>query len=115
LACLFPQLGNALKYTQRGRIGVSLKSTRGEAVLTVSDTGVGIPQDELGKIFERFHRVQTSSKSTTMSTGIGLALTLELVKLIGGQLEVESELGKGSTFTYVPPSFTSVQSPGKRD
>ncbi|GAA6012992.1 hypothetical protein JCM11491_000931 [Sporobolomyces phaffii] len=96
-------LGNALKYTQRGRIAVTLKSTRGEAVLTVSDTGVGIPQDELGKIFERFHRVQSSSKSTTMSTGIGLALTLELVKLIGGQLEVESELGKGSTFTVRLP------------
>ncbi|GAA5905350.1 uncharacterized protein JCM6883_006368 [Sporobolomyces salmoneus] len=96
-------LGNALKYTQRGRITVSLKSTRGEAVLTISDTGVGIPQDELGKIFERFHRVQTSSKTTTMSTGIGLALTLELVKLIGGQLEVESELGKGSTFTVRLP------------
>ncbi|GAA5982210.1 hypothetical protein JCM5350_007698 [Sporobolomyces pararoseus] len=96
-------LGNALKYTQRGRITVSLKSTRGEAVLTIADTGVGIPQDELGKIFERFHRVQTSSKSTTMSTGIGLALTLELVKLIGGQLEVESELGKGSTFTVRLP------------
>ncbi|GAA5932140.1 uncharacterized protein JCM15063_001133 [Sporobolomyces koalae] len=92
-------LGNALKYTQRGSIAVKLKSTRGEAVLSVKDSGVGIPRDELGNIFERFHRVQSSSRATAMSTGIGLALTLELVKLIGGQLEVESELGVGSIFT----------------
>ncbi|GAA5948632.1 hypothetical protein JCM21900_005196 [Sporobolomyces salmonicolor] len=90
--------GNALKYCRSGEIKVTLKSTRGEAVLSVSDTGVGIPQDELGKIFDRFHRIERDSRMAT-GTGIGLALTLELVKLIGGQLEVESELGKGSTFT----------------
>jgi len=91
-------VGNALKYTEKGRITVNLKSTRGECVLSISDTGVGIPQSELGRIFERFHRVQSSSQMTT-GTGIGLALTLELVKLIGGQLEVDSDFGRGSTFT----------------
>ncbi|GAA6059978.1 hypothetical protein JCM10212_001327 [Sporobolomyces blumeae] len=91
-------VGNALKYTEKGQIKVSLKSTRGEAVLSISDTGVGIPRTELGKIFNRFHRVQSSTMMTT-GTGIGLALTLELVKLIGGQLEVESDFGSGSTFT----------------
>ncbi|GAA5906400.1 hypothetical protein JCM5296_000445, partial [Sporobolomyces johnsonii] len=90
--------GNALKYCHSGEIKVALKSTRGEAVLSVSDTGVGIPQGELGKIFDRFHRIERDSRMAT-GTGIGLALTLELVKLIGGQLEVESELGQGSTFT----------------
>ncbi|BGP19092.1 hypothetical protein JCM10213v2_007179 [Rhodosporidiobolus nylandii] len=90
--------GNAFKYTVSGRISVTLKSTRGEAVLAVSDTGIGIPQAELGKIFDRFHRIEANSRMATGS-GIGLALTLELVKLLGGQLEVESEVGKGSTFT----------------
>ncbi|GAA6054361.1 hypothetical protein JCM3770_003336 [Rhodotorula araucariae] len=91
-------VSNAFKYTVRGEIAVTLRSTRAEAVLSVSDTGIGIPQGELGKIFDRFHRIEANSRMAT-GTGIGLALTLELVKLLGGQLEVESELGEGSTFT----------------
>ncbi|BGP42546.1 hypothetical protein JCM10450v2_006649 [Rhodotorula kratochvilovae] len=91
-------VSNAFKYTVKGEIAVTLRATRAEAVLTVSDTGIGIPQAELGKIFDRFHRIEANSRMAT-GTGIGLALTLELVKLLGGQLEVESELGKGSTFT----------------
>ncbi|GAA5995875.1 uncharacterized protein JCM10292_004800 [Rhodotorula paludigena] len=91
-------ISNALKYSLQGHIKVTLRSTRAEAVFSVSDTGIGIPQAELGKIFDRFHRIEANSRMAT-GTGIGLALTLELVKLIGGQLEVESELGKGSTFT----------------
>lgn len=91
-------ISNAFKYTPSGNIVVSLRSTRAEAVLTVSDTGIGIPADSLGKVFDRFHRIEANSRIAT-GTGIGLALTLELVKLLGGQLEVESELGQGSTFT----------------
>ncbi|GAA6041500.1 hypothetical protein JCM8097_001909 [Rhodosporidiobolus ruineniae] len=94
---VFNLVGNAFKYTLKGRITVSLRSTRAEAVLAVSDTGIGIPQAELGKIFDRFHRVSANS-GIANGSGIGLALTLEFVKLIGGQLEVESEPGKGSTF-----------------
>ncbi|GAA6013850.1 hypothetical protein JCM10207_008212 [Rhodosporidiobolus poonsookiae] len=95
---VFNLVGNSLKYSQHGRISVTLRSTRGEAVLSVCDTGIGIPQAELGKIFDRFHRIEANSRMATGS-GIGLALTLELVKLLGGQLEVESEVGNGSTFT----------------
>ncbi|GAA5825914.1 hypothetical protein JCM11251_000050 [Rhodosporidiobolus azoricus] len=94
---VFNLVGNSVKYTNAGTIRVTLKSTRGEAVLSVSDTGIGIPQNDLSKIFDRFHRTEHSRTAAT-GTGIGLALTLELVKLIGGQLEVESEVGKGSTF-----------------
>ncbi|GAA5864241.1 hypothetical protein JCM8547_001304 [Rhodosporidiobolus lusitaniae] len=94
---VFNLISNALKYSSSGTITVKLKSTRGEAVLSVKDTGIGIPQAELGKIFERFHRIEANSRMATGS-GIGLALTLELVKLLGGQLEVESDVGKGSTF-----------------
>lgn len=116
---IFNLVSNALKYSVKGKITVTLRSTRGEAVLSVSDTGIGVPQAELGKIFDRFHRIEANSRMATGS-GIGLALTLELVKLVGGQLEcvpfsplvpkkkrkltlflairVESEVGKGSTF-----------------
>ncbi|GAA5867623.1 hypothetical protein JCM3774_001533 [Rhodotorula dairenensis] len=94
---IFNLVGNAFKYSTSGTITVRLRSTRAEAVLSVSDTGMGIPETELSKIFDRFHRVEASKMAT--GTGIGLALTLELVKLVGGQLEVESEIGKGSTFT----------------
>ncbi|GAA5973125.1 hypothetical protein JCM11641_006280 [Rhodosporidiobolus odoratus] len=93
---IYNLVGNALKYTAKGSIRVSLRSTRAEAVLAVEDTGIGIPQAELGKVFDRFHRTENSRMAT--GTGIGLALTLELVKLLGGQLEVESEVGQGSTF-----------------
>ncbi|KPV74030.1 uncharacterized protein RHOBADRAFT_54600 [Rhodotorula graminis WP1] len=91
-------ISNAFKYTPSGKITVSLRSTRAEAVLSVTDTGIGIPADSLGRVFDRFHRIEANSRMAT-GTGIGLALTLELVKLLGGQLEVESELGHGSTFT----------------
>ncbi|GAA5852766.1 hypothetical protein JCM9279_003962 [Rhodotorula babjevae] len=91
-------ISNAFKYTPAGKITVSLRSTRAEAVLSVTDTGIGIPADSLGRVFDRFHRIEANSRMAT-GTGIGLALTLELVKLLGGQLEVESELGHGSTFT----------------
>ncbi|BGO94298.1 hypothetical protein NBRC10512_002748 [Rhodotorula toruloides] len=94
----FNLIGNSFKYCIKGEITVTLRSTRAEAVLSVKDTGIGIPESELGKIFERFHRIEANSRMAT-GTGIGLALTLELVKLVGGQLEVESELGKGSIFT----------------
>ncbi|KAM0747651.1 hypothetical protein T439DRAFT_93583 [Meredithblackwellia eburnea MCA 4105] len=101
-------VGNSFKYCEKGKISVILRSSRAEAVLEVKDTGVGIPKEELDKIFERFHRVNTSARSTT-GTGIGLALTLEVVKLLGGQLEVDSEFGVGSTFTVrLPRGFVHL-------
>ncbi|KAK4703630.1 hypothetical protein P7C70_g2585, partial [Phenoliferia sp. Uapishka_3] len=94
---IFNLLGNALKYCPSGTISVRLRSTQAECALEVTDTGVGIPADELSKIFERFHRVESTHYSAP-GTGIGLALTLEVVKTLGAQLEVTSEVGLGSTF-----------------
>ncbi len=71
--------------------------------IVISDTGQGIPEDELGKVFDRFHQVNGSSNSETAGTGIGLALTKELVTLHGGAINVTSAAGKGSTFTLVLP------------
>jgi PAS domain S-box-containing protein len=96
-------LSNAFKFTFEGRVMVSLKSDGHKAVLTVSDTGTGIPETELPKLFERFHRVEGAKGRTYEGSGIGLALIKELVKLHGGTVEVASRLGEGSVFTVSLP------------
>jgi PAS domain S-box-containing protein len=92
-------LSNAFKFTLSGEIAVSVGETSEAVELMVRDTGIGIPQQELPHIFERFHRVEGAKGRTQEGTGIGLALTHELVKLHKGTVRVESELGRGSAFT----------------
>jgi signal transduction histidine kinase len=96
-------LSNAFKFTLEGRIAVELRSAQGQAVLRVIDTGTGIPTADLPHLFERFHRVKGARARTHEGTGIGLALVQELVRLHGGTVSVESEVGRGSTFTVRLP------------
>ncbi|MEO5969161.1 MAG: ATP-binding protein [Bdellovibrionia bacterium] len=97
-------LSNAFKYTLKGEIRLVLKKRDAKAVeLSVTDTGIGIPNHEVAKVFERFHRVQGAFARTHEGTGIGLALVQALVKLHGGAVTVKSVLGKGSTFTVTLP------------
>jgi PAS domain S-box-containing protein len=96
-------LSNALKFTFEGEIEVRLRETSEHFMLAVRDTGTGIPARELPKLFERFHRVEGPRRRSYEGSGIGLALVHELVKLHGGTISVESELGKGSTFTVIIP------------
>ncbi len=96
-------LSNAFKHTLAGSIHVALVAKDGTAQLTVADTGVGIPATELPRLFERFHRVQGARGRSYEGSGIGLALVQELVKLHGGGVHVESELGRGTTFTVSLP------------
>lgn len=97
-------LGNALKFTPpKGRIRVGIRRREEEIVLFVADTGPGIPAEELERIFDRFHQVEGSARRLTEGAGIGLALARELAELHGGRIEVESELGRGSTFRLVLP------------
>lgn len=100
---IFNLISNALKFTFEGGITIELKETVTAAVLTVQDTGVGIPEKELPNIFKRFHRVQNSRSRSYEGTGIGLALTKELVLLHGGVITVDSKEGIGTTFTVVIP------------
>ncbi|KAL8290344.1 hypothetical protein RQP46_002602 [Phenoliferia psychrophenolica] len=95
---VFNLCGNAFKYTLSGSITCRVRFHPTEAVVEFIDTGCGIADSELSKIFERFHRVENTSRSRE-GTGIGLALTLELVKALGSLLDVTSQLGHGSTFT----------------
>ena len=96
-------LSNALKFTFEGGITVSLRRLDGSALLTVEDTGVGIPQDEAARIFDRFHRIRGARSRTHEGTGIGLALVQELVRLHGGAIAASSEPGRGAKFTVTLP------------
>ena len=96
-------LSNAFKFTLQGEIELRLEPTGNSVRLTVRDTGVGIPDEELPHMFERFHRIDLNRGRTHEGTGIGLALVKELVRLHGGTIAVESAFGKGSTFTVTIP------------
>lgn len=89
---------NALKYTQKGFVAFDCSISNGELFLTVVDSGIGIPYEKQRAIFERFIQVDSHRKSTFEGAGLGLAITKAFVELLGGEITVESEEGKGSTF-----------------
>lgn len=96
-------LSNAFKFTFSGKIILSLRKENGEAIFKITDTGEGIPSEELPHLFERFHRIEKTKGRSYEGSGIGLALVQELVKLHGGRIEVESKLKEGTTFKiYIP-------------
>jgi len=100
-------IGNAIKYTEKGSVTVTGKLEKQDArharfTLSVADTGPGMPPEALPKIFERFYQAR-SPRVEVKGTGLGLAITQRLVKLHGGDITVESEVGKGSCFTSVIP------------
>jgi signal transduction histidine kinase/CheY-like chemotaxis protein len=99
-------ISNAFKFSFEGSINVRLRAEAEHAVLTVSDTGVGVPESELPRLFERFHRIEGSRARTHEGSGIGLALVQELVRLHHGEIAATSELGKGTTFSIAIPFGT---------
>ena len=99
-------LDNAIQYTPAGgQIMVSAERGGSEVVFTVSDTGIGIPQAEQPRIFERFYRVDVARSREVGGTGLGLAIAKHLVEGHGGRIWVESEVGQGSQFHFSVPIF----------
>lgn len=99
-------LDNAIQYTLAGgEITLSARTVRGEVILTVSDTGIGIPRADQSRIFERFYRVDAARSREAGGTGLGLAIAKHLVEVHGGRLWVESEVGVGSHFHFSVPIF----------
>ncbi|MFB9335598.1 ATP-binding response regulator, partial [Actinoplanes octamycinicus] len=96
-------ISNALKFTFVGTIRVGLDADATAVRLTVADTGIGIDAAELPRLFDRFHRVRDARSRSHEGTGIGLALVRELTRLLGGDVEVRSEPGAGTTFTVLVP------------
>ncbi|HMD96094.1 MAG TPA: PAS domain S-box protein [Terriglobia bacterium] len=109
-------IGNAIKFTERGKVGVrveKLSETAKEVNLhfSVSDTGVGIPPDRQGAIFEAFVQADTSSSRRFGGTGLGLTIANQLVGLMGGRMWVESTVGNGSTFHFTVRVGTHPETP----
>lgn len=104
-------LSNALKYTDRGSIEVQVRSAEKEyrpggvvtLQITIRDTGIGIREEDMEKLFTKFQRVDLERNSTVEGTGLGLAITHSLLEMMGGSVSVESEYGKGSAFTVILP------------
>lgn len=96
-------LENAIRYTSEGIIRISLTQEKNQVIVAISDSGPGIPKDELPYIFERFYRVEKSRSRQFGGTGLGLSIVQHLVQLQGGNLEVESTLGEGTVFKVLFP------------
>ena len=97
-------LSNAVKFTpEGGRISITANKTENGAEISVSDTGIGIAPEDQPKIFEEFRQVGGDYAHKKEGTGLGLTLAKKFVELHGGKIWVESELGKGSTFSFTLP------------
>ena len=96
-------LNNAVKYTEKGSVSLDISGTVNEDTVSleikVSDTGIGIKEDDLGKLFEKFSRIDEKRNKDIEGTGLGLAICAGMVKFMGGTIEVDSTYGKGSVFT----------------
>ncbi len=94
-------IDNAIKYTNPGgKVKVSFRAERGFVVGTIEDTGIGMAAEDLARVFDGFFRADNAKEIEPYGTGLGLSLVKRLVELHGGKLEVESQLGKGTTFTF---------------
>jgi hypothetical protein len=97
-------------------VSVQLEVVDGTAVVTVTDAGRGIPEDQLDLVFEKFHRVEDPLRMTTSGTGLGLFIAKQLTEAMRGTLSVRSVLGSGSTFTFaLPVAMSRPTSPAPSD
>ena len=98
-------LTNAIKYThETGKVGIEARALpAGIVEIRVTDTGIGISQEDISRVFERFTQIDSSSTRNQGGTGLGLAITRDLIELHGGTIKVQSQLGKGTSFTFTIP------------
>jgi signal transduction histidine kinase len=101
--CLLNLTGNALKFTKAGRVGIGVVLEGDQLLYRVSDTGIGIPPEELQNVFAEFRQVDATVTRQFGGTGLGLSITKKFVEMHGGRIWVESEVGKGSTFFFRVP------------
>ena len=100
--CGYNLCDNAIRYNKDGgKVTVDLKNTNGNIILSVSDTGIGIPAEHQARIFERFYRVDKSHSKETGGTGLGLSIVKHAVQYHSGKVTLDSEVGKGTTVKIV--------------
>jgi signal transduction histidine kinase len=106
---LFNLVGNAIKFTEQGGVQVALASSEEGHRLVVSDTGIGISREDRWRIFEPFEHLEPVRQKHRPGTGLGLTLVREMVTSLGGRVQLESEVGKGTCFTVtLPPRSTEA-------
>lgn len=99
-------VSNAIKFTDQGSITISAKNAEGGVLLSIEDTGIGIKKDDLPVIFEAFRRIERPLGQNIEGSGLGLAIVKNILEALHGRIEVQSELGRGSTFTiFLPEAF----------
>jgi signal transduction histidine kinase len=96
-------ISNALKFTDAGRVRVRFERQRRAAMVSVEDSGIGIPQEHLSTLFEPFKRIEIPGQRAREGTGLGLAIARRLTEAMGGQIGVESSWGCGSRFWFTLP------------
>jgi len=96
-------IGNAIKFTDVGEVKIEVGASDGACLVSVADTGPGIPAADQQQIFEEFRQADSSSTRTKGGTGLGLAIAKRIIELHGGRISVESSLGKGSIFSFTVP------------
>ncbi len=105
-------LGNAIKFTESGNVAVSASGDDARVRLRVTDTGIGIAEDSLERIFEEFHQEDTAARAA--GTGLGLTISRQLARLLGGDITASSVVGEGASFvvelprTYEPPTASAA-------
>ena len=104
--CLMNLVGNAIKFTNQGRVEIGVQLVGNELLYRVSDTGIGIPKDELENVFAEFRQVDSTVTREFGGTGLGLTITKKFVEMHGGRIWIESEIGKGCTFFFAIPLRT---------
>ena len=107
-------LGNAVKFTEKGEVEVWARMRTNTLVISVRDTGIGIPPAKQKEIFEPFHQLENSETRRHGGTGLGLAISKKMLTIINGEIDVESESGKGSKFTIQMPPSTAPARPAPR-
>ena len=100
---LYNLIGNAIKFTEEGKVEIQAAKLNGKVAIAIIDTGIGIPEDKFEDIFKSFEQLDGSSIRDYGGTGLGLSVTKQLVELHGGAIEVHSKVGEGSTFTFTLP------------
>jgi signal transduction histidine kinase len=101
-------LNNAIKFTEKGHVSISCRIEDNHTILSISDTGIGMRPEEIPNIFQPFHQIDTGLTRKYEGTGLGLSICKKLLEMMGGNIHVESQWGRGSIFTIRFPSNTGA-------